>query len=265
MKDFRNKVAVITGGATGIGFALARALGNEGAKIMIAEPREAQLQASVTALRDAGIDARYHVCDVSDLAQVEALADSAWEEFGQVDMIFNNAGISNRPKPLIDMPVEEARAVFDVNFFGVWHGCQVFARRLIKQGTPAGIFNTGSENALFNAVPNHAAYVCSKHAVLGLTDSLREQMPDFIQVGLINPGWVQSEMTRHAPQAMAADTFAGIVLQQIRAGQFYIVSHPYNQVRIQERYDEMLDAFVKFAPRYPGDDEHDVRTVINRR
>ncbi len=261
--ELNDRHVVITGGATGIGFALAKGLGASGCRILIAEPGEDRLRAAVDALSELGVEATYQVCDVTDLDQVERLADAAWETFGRVDMVFNNAGISIPQVPVIDTSMDDLHAVFDVNFFGVWHGCRVFGRRLIEQGTPAGIYNTGSENSLFNAVPNNAGYLAAKHAVLGLTDNLREQMPDFIHVGIIIPGFVKSEMTaRVGDLAMDADTFASTVLKQIGDGRFYIVSHAYNMVRIQERYDEIAGAYASYAPRYEGDEEYDVRYLL---
>ena len=181
-------------------------------------------------------------------------------------MIFNNAGIGIGQVPIVDTPIDDLHRVFDVNFFGVWHGCRVFGKRMIEQGTPAGIYNTGSENSLFNAVPNNAAYLATKHAVLGLTDSLREQMPDFIHVGLIIPGFVSTGLTRAAGHlAMEADRFAGIVLKQIADGRFYIVSHAYNMAHIEERYEEITRAYETYAPRYEGDEEFDVRHLLASR
>ena len=143
--DINNRNVVITGGATGIGFALAKGLGATGCRVLIAEPDEHRLKGSTQALVDLGVDASYCICDVTSLAQVEHLADAAWERFGRVDMIFNNAGVGLTQVPIVDTPVDELRAMFDVNFFGVWYGCQVFGKRFIEQGSPAGIFNTGSE------------------------------------------------------------------------------------------------------------------------
>ena len=262
--DLDNRHVVITGGATGIGFALAKGLGTRGCKILIAEPSENRLTAAVEKLAELGVDAAYKVCDVTDLGQVEHLADHAWDTFGRVDVVFNNAGISVPQVPVVDTSMDALHAVFDVNFFGVWHGCRVFGRRFIEQGTTAGIYNTGSENSLFNAVPNNAGYLAAKHAVLGLTDNLREQMPDFIHVGIIIPGFVKSEMTaRVGDLAMDTDRFASIVLKQIGDGRFYIVSHAYNMVRIQERYDEIARAYATYAPRYEGDEEFDVRHLLS--
>jgi len=262
--ELAERNVVITGGASGIGFALAKKLGSLGGRMMLAEPSETRLKDAVASLRDSGIDAIYQCCDVTDLTQVEELADRAWEEFGRVDMVFNNAGIGAPQVPIIDTEMSDLRKVFEVNFFGVWHGCRVFARRLIEQGTPAGIYNTGSENSLFNAVPNNAAYLATKHAVLGMTDNLREQMPDFIHVGLIIPGFVKSGLTeRVADLAMDTERFAAIVLEQIADGRFYIVSHAYNIVHIEQRYDEIARAYAEYAPRYDGDEEYDVRYLLS--
>ena len=261
--DDRN--VVITGGGSGIGFALARNLGGRGCRVMIAEPDEPKLGEAVESLRSQGVDAVGQRCDVTDLEQVEALAEQAWATFDRVDMVFNNAGIGIGQKPIVDTSIEELKAVFDVNFFGVWYGCRVFGRRLVEQGTPAGIYNTGSENSLFNAVPNNAAYLATKHAVLGMTDNLREQMPDFIHVGLIIPGFVSSGLTeRVAHLAMNADEFAAIVLKQIADGRFYIVSHAYNMVHIDARYEEIRAAYETYAPRHDGDEAYDVRWLIGQ-
>lgn len=263
--DLTNKHVVITGGASGIGFALAKGLGAQGCKVMIAEPDEGRLQAATEELVSLGVAASYAVCDVTELEQVEQLADKAWADFGRVDMVFNNAGVGLRQVPIIKTRMHELRAMFDVNFFGVWHGCQVFGARFVEQGTPAGIYNTGSENSLFNAVPNNAGYLAAKHAVLGMTDNLREQMPDYVKVGLIIPGFVKSGLTKPvAHLAMDADQYAGIVLKQVSDGCFYIVSHACNAEPINERYQEILKAYETYAPRYEGDEEYDVRHLLGK-
>lgn len=264
MENFADKTVVITGGATGIGFALAKAFGVDGASIVIGEPREDRLKQAAAALAELDVDARYLVTDVTDPASVDALADFAWDAFGSVDILINNAGISIPREPVTDLPLEKLHAVFDVNFFGVWHGCTAFGKRMVAQGTPAAIYNLASENAFFTAVPNSAAYVASKHAVMGFTEAFREEMPDHINVGAIFPGFVLSEMTGGdaAKFAMDTDEFAGIVLEQIRAGESFIVSHAYNIEHINARHARLGSAFAKYAPRYEGDDEYDVPTLI---
>lgn len=266
MLDFRDKVVVITGGATGIGFALAKSVGAEGARVVIAEPREHRLKEAVKALSQLSIQADYHVCDVSDRDQVNALCEFAWSLGPRVVALINNAGIGIGGGSVMGRDIREVRRLFDVNFFGVWHGCALFGKRMIEQAEPAGIFNVGSENSLFVGVPNIAAYVASKHAILGLTDALRDELPDHIQVGLICPGFVKSEITDPSVAKLAMDTdkFAAIAMKQIKEKRFYIVSHAHNIKHIDARYQEIKDAYCESAPRYEGDDEYDIRTLMRQ-
>ncbi len=267
MRNFENQVIVITGGATGIGFALAKAFGADGGKILIGEPRADMLQEAVAQLTQMGIEADSMVLDVTDNDAVEAFADFAWQRFGKVDILFNNAGIG-APRSSIDKSdMDAVRLVFDVNFFGVWHGCRAFSRRMIEQATPAKIYNTGSENSLFVAVPYSAAYIATKHAVLGLTESLQHDAPDFIHYGIIFPGLVSTHMTAGSPiadSAMDADSFAAIVKKQVEAGETYIVSHSYNVERIAPRAEALAKAYATYAPRYDGDEEYDVPLLIEQ-
>lgn len=261
--DFAGKCVVITGGATGIGFALAKRLGIMGARLILCEPRETKLAEAVAVLAQLGIDARAFVGDVTDAASVEALADFAWAAHGRADAIIANAGIGGPRVSVIDCDPEAARALFEVNFWGVWNCIRSFGRRFQADGLPAGIYATASENALFNAVRvKGGAYVASKHAVLGLMDMLRNEVPPAIGVGVIIPGWVKSDMTRHAEPAMDADAFAARIVPQMEAGQFYLVSHPYNVVRMEERWAEAYAAFADYAPREDGDEAMDVQRVI---
>lgn len=248
--DFSGQVAVITGGAGGIGRALGRALEAAGAKVLAADL--------------AGQD--IFPCDVADPAAIASLADHAWDRFGRVDLLINNAGIGGGGKPLPDMPLADARRIMEVNFWGVWHGCATFAPRLAAQDHPSAIYNVASENALFCAVKRSAAYIASKHAVLGLTESLREDLPPHVHAGTIIPGWVGTEINPAAIRdlAMDADRFAAIVLPQIAARERFVVSHAYNPVRMHERIAALDEAYARHAPRYPGDDEYDVRSFIAR-
>lgn len=266
MTSFENSIVVITGGATGIGFALAKAFGADGANIVLAEPRATRLQEAVSALEAVSVNARWYECDVSDPASVARLADSVWKDAGRVDVLINNAGIKAPNNPVTDLPLEDLHKVFDVNFFGMWHCAAIFGKRLIEQGTPSSLYNVGSELSFFSSVPNATAYMASKHAVLGLTEGLREEMPDFIDVGLIVPGFVASEMHSSAVSSlgMNADRFAEIVMPQIRAGARFVVSHAYNIEHINSRYQAVSEAYSSHAPRYAGDDEFDVKTIMAR-
>jgi NAD(P)-dependent dehydrogenase (short-subunit alcohol dehydrogenase family) len=247
---FAGQVAVITGGAGGIGRALGAALAAAGAEVVLADL--------------AGDDV--FSCDVTRPEDVEALADHAFGLRGQVDLLINNAGIAGAHGKLPAVELEDARRVMEVNFWGVWNGCKAFAPRLAAQERPSSIYNVASENALFCAVPRNAAYIASKHAVLGLSESLREDFAPKVHVGTIMPGWVASGINPEAVHhvAMPAGRFAEIVLPQIARRERFVVSHAYNVVPMGERTDAIAAAFAGFAPRYAGDDEYDVRSYIAR-
>jgi len=263
--DFQGKCVVITGGATGIGFALAKRIGGAGARIILSEPRQEKLDEAVEALAALGIAAQAFAGDVTDAASVEALADFAWTEFGRADAIIANAGVGGIRTEILDTDPAAARALMEVNFWGVWHCVRTFGRRFRNDGLPSAIYATASENALFNAVrKNGGIYVASKHAVVGLMDTLRNEAPETVEVGVIIPGWVKSDMTRHAAPAMDADVFADRIVPQMEAGEFYLVSHPYNVVRMEERWAEAYAAFARYAPREPGDDAMDVALFVER-
>ncbi len=266
MKQFKDKIVVITGGATGIGYALAKVFGAEGATVVIAEPRLHRLEESVAALTDLGVDASFCPCDVRDPDSVLGLADYVWRTYGRVDAVINNAGITALNHPVTDLPLQELHKVFSVNFFGQWHVAATFGKRMVEQGTPASLYNVGSELSFFSSVPNATAYMATKHAILGLTEGLREEMPDFIDVGLIVPGFVGTEMHRPkvAERGMSADQFAAMAFPQIQAGERFVVTHAYNIEHIRERFEAISTAYSTYAPRYEGDDDYDVKTIISR-
>ena len=205
-------------------------------------------------------------CDVSDLAQVEALADAAFEAFDTVDLVFNNAGEGGPNGKLWEVDPERARAHFDVNYWGIWHGCRAFAPRLIAQDTPSAIYNTGSENSFFCAMPHSAAYISAKHAVLGLTENLREDLPDHVHAGTIIPGWVFTPLgpERFMKFGMDVEQYVDIILPQIMARRRFVVSHGYNTVRIAERMDELAESYAEYALSAEEDAQHDVRLVMEQ-
>lgn len=263
MKNFKKKVVVITGGATGIGFALAKRFGQEGAIIRIGGLRENRLQEAVEILTAEGITASYQVCDVAKETDLIELEQSTRTLYGGVDVLVNNAGIGGIRKSIFDISQEEIMDTLNVNLFGVWNAIRVFGKRMIAIGTPCAIYNVGSENSFFNAVIN-AHYIVSKCAILGLTKSLRDESPDFMQVGIIIPGFVNTEIGPKSfmKMGMPADEFANKLLPQMKAGQFYLVGHASNIVRITEEFEEVKAAFEQYAPRYEGDEEYDIRTLM---
>ena len=260
MTDFAPQTAVITGGASGIGLALAKRLTSNGVAVLVADlPGPALDRAEAEGFA-------VHACDVSDLAQVEALADTAFERFETVDLVINNAGEGGPNGKLWEVDPERARAHFDVNFWGVWNGCRVFAPRLIAQESNSAIYNTGSENSLFCAVKQSAAYIAAKHAVLGMTESLREDLLPHVHAGTIIPGWVFTPLgpEQFMKFGMEVERYVEIILPQILARRRFVVSHGYNTVRIAERMDELERSYADYALPREEDAVHDVRLVMRQ-
>ncbi len=256
MSQFAPKAAVITGGGSGIGLALAKRLSANGCRVMAADLPGETLNAA-GALD--GVTARS--CDVSDLAQVEALADAAFDAFDTVDLVLNNAGQGGVHGPLWEVDPDKARAHFDVNFWGIWNGCRAFAPRLIDQTTPSAIYNTGSENSFFCAVDQSAAYIAAKHAVVGMTESFRGDLPAHVHAGTIIPGWVFTPLgpEQFMKFGMDVEDYVDIILPQILGRRRFVVSHGYNKVRIGERMDELAASYDEYALPVEDDAKHDVR------
>jgi NAD(P)-dependent dehydrogenase (short-subunit alcohol dehydrogenase family) len=289
MKDLKEKVAVVTGGASGIGLGIAEALANAGTHIVVADIQEDKATAAATDLAKVGVRTVAFGCDVADRSSVERLADQAWAEFGHVDIIVNNAGVMAEACPLIDAKEADFRWLIDVNLIGEWNGCSVFGKRFIEQGAEAHILNTASENSFYAAVPYSGFYVATKHAVLGMSDALRMELPEFITVsilacGLVNTNLntatevklqrfggpvVQDEATRATGKqvmglGMDPDEIGKLAVEGMRRGDFYIVTHPHNRDYIAERFEEILRAYDTYAPRFEGDEKYDVRKIMAR-
>lgn len=203
-------------------------------------------------------------CNVSDLSQVEALSDAAFDAFGTVELLLNNAGVGGPQGKLWEIEEEDARAHFDINYWGVWNGCKAFAPRMAGQSRPSAIYNTASENSFFCAGPQMGTYIAAKHAVLGLTESFREDLPDHVHAGAIIPGWVFTDIgpEKFMHHGMATDEYARIVVPQLLARERFVVSHYSNVRRIKERIDPLLDSYERNAPREMDDGAYDVRDVI---
>ncbi len=267
MKDFKDKVVVITGGASGIGRAMASRYGAEGARVVICDLQEDSLRAAVGELADKGVNAHYKVCDVSNLEQVKAVADFAWSELGQVDVLMNNAGIAGLPELIVDSSDESFQQTFNVNVIGPLNGMRAFGKRMIEQGTPAKILTTCSETGLYVPGPMTGIYAASKYAVRAICETLRMEVPEYIHVGCIYPGMVQTQLggtTELTKSGMTAEEFINKIWPQIVNCEFHIVSHPYGGDYVSESAEEITRAFDSYAPHYNGDDIYDSRSLAKQ-
>jgi NAD(P)-dependent dehydrogenase (short-subunit alcohol dehydrogenase family) len=197
VKELNGRVAVITGGASGIGLAMAEAFGAEGMKLVIADIEAERLGSAVADLRAKSFDAIGVRTDVSTYADVEALAQATLAAFGKVHVVCNNAGVSITG-PSWKMSLDDWRWIYDVNFWGVVHGIKAFTPILIEQGEPAHIINTSSE-AAFLSIGEHAPYCSSKAAVVSISIALHSELivsNTQVGVSVVCPGMVDTQIHR---------------------------------------------------------------------
>ncbi len=206
MDRFNDKVAVITGGASGIGLALAHGAIQRGAKVVIADIRVEPLTQALAELRDAGGDVLAVRTDVSKFEEVEALAQATVERFSKVNMMFNNAGVFASGLTW-ETSVEEYDWVIGVNLKSVINGIKAFVPRMIAQGDDCHVINTSS-GAGITVNPGFSSYSMTKHGVVALSEALyldlsAEQI-DTIGVTIVMPGVVQSKIM--FPEKTGPDT-----------------------------------------------------------
>ena len=213
MDDFKGAVAVITGGASGIGLALAHGAVARGAKVVIADIRDDALAAAAAELTAAGGEVLPVKTDVADPADIEALATAAVARFGKVNLLFNNAGVFASGVAW-ETSLEEYDWVIGVNLRSVIHGIRTFTPRMIAQGDACHIVNTAS-GAGITVNPGFASYSMTKHAVVALSEALHldlaaQGVPN-IGVTVVMPGVVQSKIMypeKTGPAALQAELAA---------------------------------------------------------
>lgn len=267
IENFTGRTAVVTGGASGIGFAMVQRFLEEGMGVAIADVEQSALDNAVRELSTFGtvIGVRTDVRKVEDL---EALAAATLDAFGGIDVVCNNAGVETGGS-FLSIPEEAWRWVMDVNFFGVLNGCRVFLPILEANGG-GHIVNTASVAAFNSGTATMTPYCASKFAVLGMSESLEIELRtagSSVGVSLLAPGPVKTRMVeaeRNRPQDVPAATepgrlavmerlaaktaeaglepaqVAGKVLDAIRANDFFVLTHPeMAQAGVQRRLDWM--------------------------
>lgn len=190
--DFAGKVAVVTGGASGIGKALVEALAKQGSRVVIADVEAGALEVAAKEISSStGVEVHTVVTDVSDLESVEHLAEEVFEKFGEVNILVNNAGVGAPSAKVWETTPNDWRWVFNVNVYGVVYGILAFVPRMIESGKPGYVINTSSSDGAVQPMPAASVYASSKAAVTTVTECLAAQLRDDgidIGVSLFLPG-----------------------------------------------------------------------------
>jgi NAD(P)-dependent dehydrogenase (short-subunit alcohol dehydrogenase family) len=207
MNDLKGRVAVVTGGAGGIGYALCEELLAEGMNVVIADLREEAVDDASTSLGERG-EVLGVVTDVTDATSVDALADATYERFGACHLLVNNAGVGAPSSTPWETTPNDWKWVHGVNVMGVVHGTLAFVPRMIEAGEPGHVVNTSSGDGGIEPLPTASVYAASKAAVSTFTECLAQQLiSENTQVrasifypsgGLLRTGLWEAERTRPA-------------------------------------------------------------------
>nr|WP_242038713.1 SDR family oxidoreductase [Chroococcidiopsis sp. [FACHB-1243]] len=208
MMMLKNKVALVTGGTSGIGRATAIAMGAAGAKVVFSGRRDAEGEQTAKMIRETGAECLYVHSDVTNEAEVQALVEKTIATYGRLDCGFNNAGIESPFKLLHEQSIEHFDTIMSINVRGLFLCMKYEIQQMLKQGAGA-IVNTSSTTGLIG-YPGTAPYTASKHAVMGLTRSAAlDYAKQGIRINAVNPGAIATEMIDRL--GFTADDVAPIV------------------------------------------------------
>ena len=271
MQEFRNKVAVVTGAASGIGRGIAERCAQEGMNVVLADIEEPALQEATESMRRSGATVLSVRTDVSKAGDVEELARKTLDAFGAVHLLFNNAGVGAGGS-VWESTLADWQWVMGVNLWGVIHGIRTFVPIMLAQDTECHIVNTASIAGLIYAPQLSSAYLVTKHAVVALSEHLQCTLAERrakIDISVMCPGWVNTaimDSERNRPHelqnepaspnpgddaiereiraalqsGMSPDVVAGFVFRAIRSGRFYILTHPEANALVQQRMEGIL-------------------------
>jgi NAD(P)-dependent dehydrogenase (short-subunit alcohol dehydrogenase family) len=279
--DLAGRVAVVTGAASGIGRAMAERFAAEGMRVVLADIERPVLARTAEAIEAAGGDVLAVPTDVSVAADVDALATTTIEHYGDVHLLCNNAGVGSHGLPIADLPLEDFQWVVAVNLFGVIHGLRAFLPRL-RANDEGHIINTASVSGLVH-LPRMGPYNASKAAVIALSETLRFELEaegSHVGVSVLCPSWTRTNIStsdRNRPErfaytiesdkldeiaeykalrrsqlatmALEPEDVAAQVCDAVKANRFYVLTHPDSRDTFAERAGRILAGDNPVEPR----------------
>jgi len=281
MQDLVGKTAFVTGGASGIGLALSRAFAEAGMNVMLADIEAEALTGAVRALHGTGPGVRSVICDVADPASVDDAAKVAYEAFGTVHIVCNNAGVGGG-SGIDAISLDTWRWVLDVNLMGVLHGIRTFLPHIRAHGEGGHIVNTASMAGM-NSGLGFSPYAASKFAVVNMSEGLAKTVaPLGIGVTVLCPGFVRTriweiehnrperygppltpdpaspagkllaQLIEYGQSGLDPSDVAAQVLNAVRRNELYVFTHHSAEWRaeLKERFDAILTAMDEAAARH---------------
>ena len=261
MRDFTDKIAVVTGGASGVGRCLVKQLAQQGARVVMADIHSQSLESVCAELRAEGLSVEGIEADVTRSESVQALADKVFEKYGAVHLLFNNAGVGVKEatRPIWTIPEKDWQWAYAVNVMGVVNGLRSFVPRMLEGGYEGHVINTSSGNGGITSLPTTPVYASSKAALTSLTEVLHLQFlaqgaklkahvlfpgPYLVNTNILNSDRARTDEYRVEGQGPAAyvdmealaksaglefkltepEEVAEMALAGVRNGQFWILS-----------------------------------------
>jgi NAD(P)-dependent dehydrogenase (short-subunit alcohol dehydrogenase family) len=264
-----NNVAVITGAASGIGWALAKRCASQRMRVVLADKNAAALSATAAEIRASGVEVLAVPTDVSRAHDMEVLAEAIRSTFGRVHLLCNNAGVGITT-PILQSTIEDWEWALGVNLWSVIHGVRVFVPLMRSHQDPCHIVNTASIAGLISP-PGLGVYRTTKHAVVAYSEALYHELAEqapHIKISVLCPGIVKTQIlsSAHRAQAMSGDVpaaerldnteeqrlkgafqegmapeaVAELVFEAVREERFYILTHPERNWQIRDRMEDIL-------------------------
>lgn len=272
MSDYKNKTALISGGAEGIGFSIAQAMGEQGMNVVLGDIDQAQLANAEAVLTESGVNVLALKMDVTDPAQWRSMAEQAVERFGKIHMLVNNAGVASAPGPIEATNHADWNWVLDVNLKGVIYGAETIVPLIKEHGEGGWVVNVASMAGM-QGVPYAGAYTATKVAVVGMSESWHFELAKHnIHVATLCPAFVKTrihlshrnrqeehrdknrELSSSGPQkhnaaqalvenGIPAELVGQRVVEALNAKELYIFTHPAERAAVQHRSKAIDDAF----------------------